>query len=135
MIDTEDDAPTYVDENHETLSKEDYDKLNRGEDDSSADVATSNSAEKDQAGPSQHERPSNETEPKANFGNAKKRKAVKVIGNEDDAEESVSKTEPVAGSEPQATADGNKPIKPEMKKSKSAKKGKKIKLSFDDDQA
>lgn len=134
LIDTEDDAPTYVDENHETISKEDYEKLNRGEHDEAVDEATSGPAKKGSEGPTQQEPLRSETEPKANIGNSKKRKAVKVIGNEDEVDQTASKTDSVAETKAQPKVDGNESVQSQAKKPKAAKKGKKIKLSFDDDQ-
>jgi hypothetical protein len=115
--DDEDDAPTYVlEETNQSLSKEEYDALVSGKDGKSKEDSVEDEAER---------KTTKEVEPKpkdniAEVGaNAKKRKAVKIIGDD----QGDSKSEVEKGAEKPATKAAKKP----------KKKAKAVKLTFGDE--
>lgn len=115
--DDEDDEPVYVDEeSNEVISKEDYKALVKGDpqsEEASAAGKAAESEDKTQSSAESSKAQSNLTE----IGGQKKRKQVKVIG-----EETKPESEPAA-EEPLAKASA----------SRKPKKAKKIKLSFDEE--
>lgn len=115
--DDEDDEPIYVDEeSNEVISKEDYKALVKGDpqnEEASAAGKATESEDKTQSLAESSKAQSNLTE----IGGQKKRKQVKVIGEENKAESEEAAKEPL----PKPSA----PRKP--------KKAKKIKLSFDEE--
>jgi hypothetical protein len=126
--DDEDDGPTYVMENtNESLSKEEYEALVNGKDEKehkSADAA--DSASKNAAEDAESTRAKQKVA--AVGGPGKKRKAVKIVGDDEEAEEEGStkaKTEIPSNS---LNSDTKRPAK--------KKKAKAIKVSFgsDDDE-
>ncbi|OAX83836.1 hypothetical protein ACJ72_01793 [Emergomyces africanus] len=117
--DDDDDAPTYVDEeSNEIISKAEYDSLVRGDRDNKSEEDSRNIGDENEQTKSAHECGGDrQGEPQAKhkqhfaeIGGAKKRKQVKVIGEEATGEEARK---------PPASR------KPKLKK--------KIKLSFDDE--
>jgi len=125
----EDDAPTYVDEEtNQPLSKEEYAALVKGDE---ADASTEDIQEQDNALSKETSKPA-EKEKVASIGAARKRKVGKIVGGTDEDEEDS------VGSKQQSTAALERKTDGETKKSdasKPKKKGKKIKLSFNDDEA
>ncbi|TKX19225.1 hypothetical protein C1H76_8603 [Elsinoe australis] len=127
--DDDDDAPAYVmEDTNESLSKEEYQKLVSGSNgDDAEDLATSKAADRNDREasaenpimsgglPSEDADSEQKDRPKANeaYLGQKKRKAATVIGKDDDDADAADE-------------------KPRPKKGK--KKGKPIKLSFDDDE-
>ncbi|KLJ11591.1 hypothetical protein EMPG_13227 [Blastomyces silverae] len=120
----DDDAPTYVDEaSNQIISKEEYDALVRGDSDDKIGKSSGNNGNEDEKtgsandtgdGGEQGEPQGPKAKQKQHFaeiGGAKKRKQVKVIG--EDATEDATRKPPTSR-------------KPKLKK--------KIKLSFDDDE-
>jgi hypothetical protein len=115
--DDEDDAPTYVmEETNQSLSKEEYDALVAGKDDNKDEPAA------DEAGENKdNDAKSRSKEKIAEVGaNAKKRKAAKIIGDDQDE------------SEKEGEADVKKPDAKSAKKPK--KKAKAVKLTFGEDE-
>jgi hypothetical protein len=125
--DDDDDGPTYVDEeSHDNVSKEDYEKLLKGDEVKSLESGKLevDSTHKDEQDPKDDqarvEIPSNgKKEAVASIGVASKRKQVKVVG--DGPEDSDVATEKQKNS-----------VKPSIDMKKSTKKAKKVKLSFDE---
>ncbi|KAJ5370632.1 uncharacterized protein N7496_006724 [Penicillium cataractarum] len=120
----DDDAPVYVDEeSNEVLSKAEYEALVGGGSDQKDDET---SAKDNPAGTGQDNAPSQtetSTAKQSNLtevGGPRKRKQVKVVGEDEPEEKSEDKQE----------ADEAKPKAPAPRKSKKAKK---IKLSFDEE--
>lgn len=118
----EDDEPTYVVEaSQDTLSKEEYEALVKGKvhdkavneetSSSTPSLAISKFNEKDDAHPSRNEPAKQKV---AAIGASNKRRLVKVVGDEDDEAASLVKGEPAR-----------------QARTPKAKKGKKVKLSFD----
>ncbi|KAJ5312600.1 hypothetical protein PENANT_c007G08885 [Penicillium antarcticum] len=114
--DDDDDEPTYVDEeSNEVISKEDYKNLVR----ESGQTEESNDTPKDKpAGDTDKPGPSSKQSNLTEVGGQRKRKQVKVVGEESTASED-KKTE-TEEAQPKAPT-------------KKAKKTKKIKLSFDEE--
>lgn len=124
--DEEDDAPTYVfEETNQDLSKEEYEAMLRGEEAAAQDAAEKKAeVESDSAlnTPEDASIPGASSKQKvAEVGGLpKKRKAAKIVGQDDDEDAETSKTQ--TGSD----KDAKKP--PKKKKTKA------IKLSFGDDE-
>ncbi|RMZ79873.1 hypothetical protein DV737_g3224, partial [Chaetothyriales sp. CBS 132003] len=111
--DAAEDGPTIVDESGEGVSKEEYERMLRGEEEDAKG-----------AGPDPRDGAGQEDTEDAQIGNAKKRKVGKVVGSE--AEEVQMKRGQGHGDTEKstsATRDAGKAPK---------KRAKKIKLSFDD---
>lgn len=115
--DDEDDAPTYVlEDTNQSLTKEEYEALVSGKDDSKAEDSTTGNGQ-------QTETAEQDSKPKRKIPevgtNFKKRKVAKVIGDEEPSGSKASaKTSEISTKEP-----GKRP----------KKKGKPVKLSFGDD--
>ena len=136
LIDAEDDEPTYLDEHgRETISKEEFEQMTSGEVDDEPKVSRglpdeqdqlhgSTVSERDSSGSPKLLKPSKE--PQTTFGSSKKRKAVKVTGDDDVAKD--SEAEAVS-----QTAEPNNEVKSGAGKKLKPKKAKKVKLSFDED--
>ena len=136
LIDAGDDEPTYVDEHgRETISKDDYEKMTSGEVDEDHGLSKGRTdeqlqpheptaSENDDSGAANVAKPSKE--PQATFGSSKKRKAVKVAGDEDETKDAI------AESDPQARKPEDE-VKSAVEKKSKPKKAKKVKLSFDED--
>jgi len=129
--DEAEDEPVYFDEQTgDSLTKSEWEEregIESGEKSETVDVPKD--GEEKVGGELQEERTEKEKEKLAAIGASKKRKAGKVIGAEDEEAESKGDSGP-------AGVGGNEVRKPEatkLEKGKSAKKGKKIKLSFGDD--
>lgn len=122
LMDGEDDGPTYVmEESNEMLSKAEYEALVNGEKDVQGEPGDNKA--KDAPG-------ENSARAKQNVvtvgGPAKKRKAAKIVGGEDDKEEEEVKAKTnVSNSAKASSSDTKKPAK--------KKKAKAIKLSFGDE--
>ena len=116
----EDDGPTYVlEDTNDTLTKEEYDAL------MNKDANGANASEKAEASKDSPEKAQNETKPTQKLGAigaAKKRKAVKVIGGDED-EDQVDVKEGEKGDDK----------KVEGKKAPKKKKAK-VKIDFGDDE-
>lgn len=113
--DDDDDAPTYVDEDGGTLSKEEYEALASANGELKKDEADAGDRKASADGKSKEVGDREDARPKqqiSEVGASKKRKAIKVVGMEEDAN-----AEPT----------------PKSTKSKKPKKGKAVKLSFGDD--
>ncbi|KAK0125298.1 hypothetical protein ONS95_000673 [Cadophora gregata] len=124
--DEAEDEPVYFDEvSGETLSKSEWEEREAGleKDEEAKDGERAEGAEESAA---KGDAGKESKEKVAAIGASKKRKAGKVVGGEDEDEIPITKT----------LADKKAPSQPEKKveKGKSAKKGKKIKLSFGDDE-
>jgi hypothetical protein len=116
--DDEDDAPTYVvEETNQSLSKEEYDALVSGKDGKDEDESTVDEAEKKKVSDAKSQSKDKIAEVGAN---AKKRKAAKIIS--DDQDESKK------GAEKDVKEPDVKPAK------KSKKKAKAVKLTFGEDE-
>ena len=114
--DDDDDAPTYVmEETNQSLSKEEYDALVSGKDDKTDEPAA------DEAGANKDSDAKSRSKEKiAEVGaNAKKRKAAKIIGDDQDGSK-------------EGETDVKKPEAKSAKKPK--KKAKAVKLTFGEDE-
>ena len=121
--DDEDDGPTVVDESGETVSKEDWEKMSRTE----AGVEDGGNVTGDLSGngdpvasgalPSEGAEGPKSTRKLTDGTSVKKRKAAKVVGEEDATQE---------------TAGSESPVKENSRPKKARKKAKPIKLAFDD---
>jgi hypothetical protein len=121
--DDAEDEPVYFDEESgETLTKKEWEEKDKAE-----DAGEDGKAESGEEGLAT-EKKEVEKEKIAAIGVSKKRKAGKVVGGDDEDEkgDAVAELKKVGKTE---KSGGNK-----VEKGKSAKKGKKIKLSFGDDE-
>lgn len=122
--DEEDDAPTYVlEETNQHLSKEEYEAMLKGEEAAAKDAAEQKTEVQSDSAPNTSEHAAvhsaNSKQRVAEIGGLpKKRKAAKIVGQDDDEAIDTS------------TTPGNKDAKKPPKK----KKAKAIKLSFGDDE-
>lgn len=132
LIDHEDDEPMYVDEaSNETISKEDFNKMASGEKaeqfGKASNALTLSGSEQDAADLSaspKPKKPSRSADGEANVGTSLKRKRVRTIDHrEDDESTEIDAAEPNSRGASDATS---------KKTTKQAKKGRRIKLSFDD---
>ncbi|KAL4795870.1 hypothetical protein BDV19DRAFT_362225 [Aspergillus venezuelensis] len=120
--DNEDDGPTYVDaESNEVISKEDYEAMFKGDGDEQSEQPENGVKDKDadaeKAGDSGKKEGTASKQTLAEIGGPRKRKQVKVVGDDNQEAES-EKSEEVRPKE-------TKPQKPKQKK-------KRIKLSFEE---
>lgn len=127
--DEEDDAPTYVlEETNQQLSKEEYEAMLNCEEAAAKDAAEKKAEAESDSAPNMSEDASilsaHSKQKVAEVGGLpKKRKAAKIVGQDDD--EDADKSKKQAGKEP-----GNKDAKKPPRK----KKTKVVKLSFGDDE-
>jgi hypothetical protein len=126
----EDDGPTIVDESGEVVSREEYEAMTGGNGAGDYSVnggATGSAKDVIEAEQSAEKEKANERSEKqkiADIGGLRKRKAVKVIG-EDDVDAKIVKDEKEADGRGNSKAENLK-----NGKTKPAKRAKKVKLSF-----
>ncbi|KAH8668229.1 hypothetical protein BGZ60DRAFT_528557 [Tricladium varicosporioides] len=132
--DDAEDEPVYFNEDTgETLTKKEWEDKEAGEDaQADAKVETGDSVDKEEE---KDTRENKEKEKLAAIGASKKRKVGKVIGGDDEDQdhdiERAAKAVAAISGKPEA---GGKKSEPAKSKGKTGKKGKKIKLSFGDDE-
>lgn len=113
--DDEDDGPTVVDESGETVSMADFEKLTKDDAEEGGKVRDTESKDSQDEGEGGKKVATKLTDGTAT--KKKKRKAIKVVGDEDE--------------EPPQSADGQEDVKTE-RLTKKPKKAKPVKLAFDD---
>jgi len=128
--DEAEDEPVYFDEGSgETLTRKEWEEKENAEEAEKADVEDDGlkSAEKKEGGETKESK-----EKIAAIGVSKKRKVGKVVGGdeEEDGDTSVASKQPKKASKPEGES---KKADAAKNKGKTAKKGKKIKLSFGDE--
>jgi len=126
--DEEDDTPTYVlEETNQDLSKEEYEALLKGEEAAKTEDAAKKTTEEADSKISSSIKPKEKI---AEIGGLpKKRKAAKIIGQDDDEEANASN--PQAG---KSSKESSKGSEKDGKKAPKKKKAKTVKLSFGDDE-
>lgn len=136
QADEDDDAPTYVDEGNDVVSRADYEALvrldgseDKVEEDKGDAKAKAPGTSSEDAGPKAGEARENRDKEKiATIGVSKKRKTGKVVGGDDDhrdAEPDISAKS--SAPTPKQAGDATAPDKKKVR-------AKKIKLSFNDDE-
>lgn len=130
LLDLEDDAPTYIDEdNNEMISKEDFESMSKPMAKSTSDK--SKIADYGEQNSNEAKSRKQSSESLTAFGSSNKRKAAKIVAG-DEAEAGLDPADSKAASSSKKV-DAHEGAMEPAKKVKLAKKAKRIKLSFDED--